>query len=993
MLRAARPLRVSLAQARPAPPAVLRRVRIRAASVSPWQLAWNDAKAGQRATTLARFYSTSTPQDPPRVAPAPHAAAATNAGTDSPVASSFTRKPRLASRHRLSQLQHDLYLLLSRKLPLQAIRSRYDKHRPSRRQRRLLLLALALAAFATAYEFSTPFRHGVIAVERCAVIGWAVLRAVVDYKLLFRKEWPETAEGHAQRHQDYEDTHWKAAHRLMEALRQLGGIYIKLGQHLSTVQLIPAPWAEAMRPLQDQCFPTPLDELQALFLAETGAPMTYFFSSFDPDPIGVASLAQVHKAVERESGRMVAVKCMHPHLEEFAAIDMQTTTFLLHAVKRIFPTFEFTWLGEEMEQNLPLEMDFRHEAANAARCVRDFADLKQTTLVLPEVMWAKKRVMVMEFIQGGRVDDLAYLAKHKIDRNLVSREIAEITARMIHITGFFHADLHGGNLLIRPALPHSRSPYNFEVVLLDHGLYFDLPDDLRVNYSKFWLSLMESNSPSVEAARRKYAKLVANIDDDHYPLFQAAITGRAALQGATLSGEETKGTIRRGSMLDLEGNSPEERKMMRRAMVEGGPDGSNLLEQLFVILRNIPRRMLMIFKVNDLNRALDISLQTTHSPVRIFLIIASYCNLAIRLDDLSHLSELTLRERFSSWWRYQSWRLTLWMYTFGAESKTVIDRWKGVRRKELVLELIPPYVHYVFGLSPPSPKNEFNFIHYLCLTSALVELKPQIVYFHYRFEPTSWYWSRFKLEVERSETTRLEMVQERDVTEVFGNPVEHYAHKADVLRLEALQKYGGVYLDADVLVVRDFAPLYRLDTVMGMESQPNLDPALPPSGLCNAVILAKPYSSFITRWIDSYRTFNKTLWAKHSVTTPWDLARAYPTEITVLNKFAFFWPIWDDDSLRVIHRDDRYSFHRAPALAPTWDTPFACHLWESTAYQRYLSPYDPDRIHNRGKKQGAEREEDGASDENSFSREARRFVSDEFRAAWRAAKALGLVDH
>jgi aarF domain-containing kinase len=51
------------------------------------------------------------------------------------------------------------------------------------------------------------------------------------------------------------------------------------------------------------------------------------------------------------------------------------------------------------------------------------------------------------------------------------------------------------------------------------------------------------------------------------------------------------------------------------------------------------------------------------------------------------LSELTLRERFSSWWRYQSWRLTLWMYTFGAESKTVIDRWKGVRRKELVLEL------------------------------------------------------------------------------------------------------------------------------------------------------------------------------------------------------------------------------------------------------------------------------------------------------------------
>ncbi|GAA6025882.1 hypothetical protein JCM8202_004719 [Rhodotorula sphaerocarpa] len=608
---------------------------------------------------------------------------------DSPVAS-FTRKPRVPSQQRLGRLQSDLYLLLSRKLPLaqlETLRSQYEKHRPTRRQRRLLLALLALAGLAAAYEFSTPFRHGVIAVKRCAVIGYTVLRAVIDYKLLFRKTWEDSDEGRKQRHEDYENTHWRAAHRLMESLRSLGGIYIKLGQHLSTVQLVPAPWSEAMRPLQDQCFPTPVEELQELFLAETGTPMSYFFSSFDPEPIGVASLAQVHRAVERETGRQVAVKCMHPHLEEFAAIDMRTTTFLLHAVKRIFPTFEFTWLGEEMEQNLPLEMDFRHEAANAARCVRDFADLKKTTLVLPDVLWAKKRVMVMEFIQGGRVDDLAYLAKHGIDRNLVSREIANITSRMIHITGFFHADLHGGNLLIRPALPKTRSPYNFEVVLLDHGLYFDLPDDLRVNYARFWLSLMANNSPSVDEERRKYAKLVANIDDAHYPLFQAAITGRAALEGATLSGEESQGAKRRGSMLDVGGNTPEERKMMRTAMVQGGPDGSNLLEQLFVILRNIPRRMLMIFKVNDLNRALDVSLQTTHSPVRIFLIIAQYCNLAIRLDDLSHLADFTWRERMASWWRYTSWRWTLWVYTLGAEGKTVLERVRGIRRKELVLEL------------------------------------------------------------------------------------------------------------------------------------------------------------------------------------------------------------------------------------------------------------------------------------------------------------------
>lgn len=71
-----------------------------------------------------------------------------------------------------------------------------------------------------------------------------------------------------------------------------------------------------------------------------------------------------------------------------------------------------------------------------------------------------------------------------------------------------------GNLLIRRAPPNSRSPYNFEIVLLDHGLYFDLDPQLRINYSKFWLSLIEKASPETRAARRKYAELVGNITPD-----------------------------------------------------------------------------------------------------------------------------------------------------------------------------------------------------------------------------------------------------------------------------------------------------------------------------------------------------------------------------------------------------------------------------------------------------------------------------------------------
>jgi aarF domain-containing kinase len=161
-----------------------------------------------------------------------------------------------------------------------------------------------------------------------------------------------------------------------------------------------------------------------------------------------------------------------------------------------------------MRMNLPKEMDFVHEASNAARAAQDFENIK-TSLHIPTVISATKRVLIMEYIQGGRVDDLEYLAQHKIDRNKVALELARIFNQMVFINGWFHAvrttiivisiwsdigcRIHiqvflfiivnhkqttltssQGNLLIRPASSTSKSPYNFEIALLDHGLYFDL---------------------------------------------------------------------------------------------------------------------------------------------------------------------------------------------------------------------------------------------------------------------------------------------------------------------------------------------------------------------------------------------------------------------------------------------------------------------------------------------------------------------------------------
>lgn len=167
--------------------------------------------------TPRRFQQSPLP-DPPRPA-----------SSASPEFSPASFSRRAKAERRLSQLQRDIALVLSRRLHLgglRAFRSRFK--RPTRRQRILLLLGLALAVFITAYNLSISFRHGVIAVERCATIAWAVVRAIIDYKLLFRKSWPETEEGLKQRHEDYENTHWTAAVRLREALKKLGGVYIKV---------------------------------------------------------------------------------------------------------------------------------------------------------------------------------------------------------------------------------------------------------------------------------------------------------------------------------------------------------------------------------------------------------------------------------------------------------------------------------------------------------------------------------------------------------------------------------------------------------------------------------------------------------------------------------------------------------------------------------------------------------------------------------------------
>jgi aarF domain-containing kinase len=192
-------------------------------------------------------------------------------------------------------------------------------------------------------------------------------------------------------------------------------------------------------------------------------------------------------------------------------------------------------------------------------------------------MWARERILVMEFISGRRPDDLEYLDNNGIDRDEVSAALAHIFNEMIFGTNApLHCDPHGGNIAIRKNTTR-RSP-NFDVILYDHGLYRDIPQELRRNYAKLWLSVIEGNEPQM----RKYAYEVAGVTDEYFPLFASAITGR----DFTVLSKKRITSAR----------DTEEKKHITTAL------GDGMLQQLVDLLGKVPRIILLILKTNDLSK-------------------------------------------------------------------------------------------------------------------------------------------------------------------------------------------------------------------------------------------------------------------------------------------------------------------------------------------------------------------------------------------------------
>lgn len=468
----------------------------------------------------------------------------------------------------------------------------------SKRGRRILLASTGGVVAASVVAFSDDAKHAVTAVQRTGRVVSTLAVCINDYRVTLKHDHDNV--------DDYDALlracHKRCAERTLVTLEKNGSIFIKLGQHLSSLNyLLPSEWCDTFIPLQDKCPVSSFESIEEMVLKDTGHPLREYFSEFESAPIGAASLAQVHRAIVRNTGQRVAVKVQHPALDEWAHLDLVLTRFTFATLKRFFPEYDLTWLAEELEVSLPQELDFHREGQNAIRARNYFKNIWEVPLIIPEVLWARRRILVMEYVSGHRPDDLEYLDSHNIDRDEVSAALARIFNEMIFGTNApLHCDPHGGNIAIRHN-PSRPGKGNFDVILYDHGLYRDIPMSLRRAYAKLWLAVLDADEPRM----RKYAYEVAGIGEEHFPLFASAITGR------------DYSVVKQNVAMP---RSKKEKDTISEAL------GDGMLAQLVQLLGQVPRVILLILKTNDLTRSLDENLHTRQGPARTFLILAHYAS-------------------------------------------------------------------------------------------------------------------------------------------------------------------------------------------------------------------------------------------------------------------------------------------------------------------------------------------------------------------------------
>ncbi|XP_076637322.1 aarF domain containing kinase 1 isoform X2 [Colletes latitarsis] len=380
---------------------------------------------------------------------------------------------------------------------------------------------------------------------------------------------------------EYQDLKSKAhkygAEKLLELCCANKGVYIKVGQHIGALDyLLPPEYVNTMRVLHSSAPQSSFKDIITVIKEDFKKDPYEIFESIDPEPLGTASLAQVHRAVLKD-GNVVAVKIQHRAVKTNSYVDIKTMAVLVKLTSLVFPDFKFDWLVDETKKNIPRELDFTQEGKNAEKVQQIFSHYHW--LKIPKIYWeiSSRRVLTMEFVEGGQVNDLKYIQNNNLNPYEVSSKLGRLYSHMIFIVGFVHSDPHPGNVLVR------KQNNETEIILLDHGLYANLSNEFRVEYSKLWLAILDGDKSAMQMHCAKLG--VADL----YGLLACMVSGRS--WNTIMAGvQRTK--------YDMQ-----EKEEFQKEI-------PNLLPQISDVLQRVNRQMLLILKTNDLMRCIEYSLNT-----------------------------------------------------------------------------------------------------------------------------------------------------------------------------------------------------------------------------------------------------------------------------------------------------------------------------------------------------------------------------------------------
>ncbi|KAL9310795.1 putative ABC-type Cd(2+) transporter, protein kinase CAMK-CAMKL-LKB family [Arabidopsis thaliana] len=437
----------------------------------------------------------------------------------------------------------------------------------------LALTAFTGSAAAVSIFRDSPSNKIATAVEgvvRSSRAIYSITLTVADYKYTLRR-LPADSDEYLQR---LIEVHSRSAKRILKLCESNKGFYVKAGQFVATLKLVPKEYSLALSSLQDKAIPCKFQEIKQVLTSNLGQNLTEIFLSFDEEPIAAASIAQVHHAVLKNH-QEVAVKVQYPGLKQNMKLDTMIMSFLSKSVAKIFPEYRFDWLVYEFVKSISQELDFIQEANNSERIAKNFKHNKMITI--PTVFWdfTTTQVLTMQFCKGFKVDDVESLRSTNVSPEKVAKVLVEVFAEMIFVHGFIHGDPHPGNILVSP-----EGQNGFSLVLLDHGNCKTLDEAFRRDFCRLWEALILLDSKKIQELGKqfgvgKYAKF-----------FPVIFTGRTS---------ESKSGLGKGMSIQERQKLKQELKLLR-------------LEDVTTFMGSLPPDFLTVLRTDGLIRSITLKL-------------------------------------------------------------------------------------------------------------------------------------------------------------------------------------------------------------------------------------------------------------------------------------------------------------------------------------------------------------------------------------------------